>query len=178
MAIFFTFPPISNHLHPLQVENCGSNSRLVVDEDDNYTFRLERVNNYFNIDDVFCSLLVEGKYSILAKLSKTLNNIYGFRHQGGQTNHALRRHCMLHVITSLQSSFGREGVWICSNWTIYLYLSRVGLVSDTICEPSAQKSVASLIFYKTILCNIVKENNWAVRGSNCQWLWLFYSNQC
>ena len=25
----------SNHLHPLQVENCDSNSRLVVDEDDN-----------------------------------------------------------------------------------------------------------------------------------------------
>ena len=35
MAIFFTFSPTSNHLHPLQVENCDSNSRLVVDEDDN-----------------------------------------------------------------------------------------------------------------------------------------------
>ena len=33
MAIFFTFSPTSNHLHPLQVENCDSNSRLVVDED-------------------------------------------------------------------------------------------------------------------------------------------------
>ena len=43
MAIFFTFPLISNHLHPLQVEYCGSNSRLVVDEDDNGKFRLERV---------------------------------------------------------------------------------------------------------------------------------------
>ena len=43
MAIFFTFPPTSNHLHPLQVENCGSNSRLVVDEDDNGKLRLERV---------------------------------------------------------------------------------------------------------------------------------------
>ena len=32
MAIFFNFPPTSNHLHPLQVENCDSNSRLVVDE--------------------------------------------------------------------------------------------------------------------------------------------------
>ena len=30
-------------LHPLQVENCGSNLRLVVDEDDNGKFRLERV---------------------------------------------------------------------------------------------------------------------------------------
>ena len=32
MAIFFNFSPTSNHLHPLQVENCGSNFRLVVDE--------------------------------------------------------------------------------------------------------------------------------------------------
>ena len=35
MAIFFTFSPTSNHLYPLQVENCDSNSRLVVDKDDN-----------------------------------------------------------------------------------------------------------------------------------------------
>ena len=39
----FTFSPTSNHLHPLQVENCDSNSRLVVDEDDNGKFRLEMV---------------------------------------------------------------------------------------------------------------------------------------
>ena len=32
MAILFNFSPDSSHLHPLQVENCGSNSRLVVDE--------------------------------------------------------------------------------------------------------------------------------------------------
>ena len=32
-----------NHLHPLQVENCDSNLRLVVDEDDNGKFSLERV---------------------------------------------------------------------------------------------------------------------------------------
>ena len=44
MAIFFTFSPTSSHLHPLQVENCGSDSRLVVDEDDNGKFRLQRVN--------------------------------------------------------------------------------------------------------------------------------------
>ena len=44
MANFFTFPPTSSHLYPLQVENCGSNSRLVVDEDDNGKFRLQRVN--------------------------------------------------------------------------------------------------------------------------------------
>ena len=43
MAIFFNFKTTSNYLHPLQVENCDSNSRLVVDEDDNGKFRLERV---------------------------------------------------------------------------------------------------------------------------------------
>ena len=45
MAIFLIFSPTSNHLHPLQVENCDSNSRLVVDEDDNGKFRLERVKS-------------------------------------------------------------------------------------------------------------------------------------
>ena len=35
MAIFFNFAPTLNNLHPLQAENCDSNSRLVVDEDDN-----------------------------------------------------------------------------------------------------------------------------------------------
>ena len=42
MTIFFNFNTTSN---PLQVENCNSNSRLVVDEDDNGKFRPERVNN-------------------------------------------------------------------------------------------------------------------------------------
>ena len=45
MDIFFNFSPTSNHLHPLQVENCDSNSRIVVDEDDNSKFRLEKVNS-------------------------------------------------------------------------------------------------------------------------------------
>ena len=44
MAIFFNFSPTSSHLRPLQVENCDSNSRLVVDEDDKSKFRLEKVN--------------------------------------------------------------------------------------------------------------------------------------
>ena len=35
MAIFFNISPTSNHLHLLQVGNCDSNSRLVVDEGDN-----------------------------------------------------------------------------------------------------------------------------------------------
>ena len=43
MVISFNLSPTSNHLHPLQVENCDSNSRLVVDEDDNGKFRLQRV---------------------------------------------------------------------------------------------------------------------------------------
>ena len=42
MVIFFNFKTTSNYLQPLQVENCDSNSRLVVDEDDNGKPRLER----------------------------------------------------------------------------------------------------------------------------------------
>ena len=53
MAIFFNFSPTSNHLHPLQVENCDSNSRLVVDEDDNVKFRLEMVNHTEDIALMF-----------------------------------------------------------------------------------------------------------------------------
>ena len=40
---FFNLSLSSSHLYPLQVENCDSNSRLVVDEDDNGKVRLERV---------------------------------------------------------------------------------------------------------------------------------------
>ena len=43
MVIFFNFSLTSNHHYPLQVGNCDSNSRLVVDEDDNGKFRIERV---------------------------------------------------------------------------------------------------------------------------------------
>ena len=52
MPIFFNFSPTSNHLRPLQVENCDSNSRLVVGEDDYDKFRLERVKalKYFHIN--------------------------------------------------------------------------------------------------------------------------------
>ena len=44
IAIFINFSLTSNHLHPLQVGNCDSNSRLVVDEDDIGKFRPERGN--------------------------------------------------------------------------------------------------------------------------------------
>ena len=44
IAIFINFSLTSNHLHPLQVENCDSNSRLALDEDDIGKFRPERVS--------------------------------------------------------------------------------------------------------------------------------------
>ena len=44
MVIFVNFSLTLNHLHPLQAENCDSNLRFVVDEDDNGKFRLKRVN--------------------------------------------------------------------------------------------------------------------------------------
>ena len=52
MTIFYNFSLTSSHLQPLQVENCDSNSRLVVDEDDNGKLRPDRVyqasaKNYF-----------------------------------------------------------------------------------------------------------------------------------
>ena len=53
MAILFIFSPTLNHLHPLQVENCDSNSRLVVDEDDNGKFRLEKVKGMDYFEDYF-----------------------------------------------------------------------------------------------------------------------------
>ena len=46
MTIFFTFSPTTNHLHLLQVENCDSNSRLVVDEDDIVKLGLKGLNKY------------------------------------------------------------------------------------------------------------------------------------
>ena len=53
MVIYFNFSLTSSHLRPLQVENCDSNSRLVVDEDDNGKFRPERVNweNIWHLND-------------------------------------------------------------------------------------------------------------------------------
>ena len=43
IAVFINFSPTPSHLHPLQVENCDDNSRLLVDEDDNGNFRLEEL---------------------------------------------------------------------------------------------------------------------------------------
>ena len=46
MVIFCNVLTTLNHFHPLQVENCDSNSRLVVDEDDNGKLRLDRVKTH------------------------------------------------------------------------------------------------------------------------------------
>ena len=64
MEILFNFSPTSNHLHPLQVENCDSNSRLVVGEDDNGKFRLERVNTHFT------KLIFFKRFRVLLWISK------------------------------------------------------------------------------------------------------------
>ena len=60
----------SNHLHPLQVGNCGSNSRLVVDEDDNCKFRLERVDRLSRLH----------KYIFFHFLVSTINSLPEFEH--------------------------------------------------------------------------------------------------
>ena len=54
MAIFVNLSPSLNYLHPLQGENCYSNSRLVVGEDDNGKLRLERVNMYTVVIEFTC----------------------------------------------------------------------------------------------------------------------------
>ena len=61
MPISFT----SSHLHSLQVENCGSNSQLVVDEDDNGKFSLERVNGLQTLHVLTDSSHVDNAWDIL-----------------------------------------------------------------------------------------------------------------
>ena len=56
MAIFCTLSPTSNHIHPLQVENCDSNSRLVVDEDGNVKSGLKGLSPYDAIKHNFTSM--------------------------------------------------------------------------------------------------------------------------
>ena len=73
ITFFFNFSTTSNHLHPLQVENCDSNSRLVVNEYDNGKFRVERVKprkSFFSL-----------------KISVVLRNtdIFMWSHTGGCT---------------------------------------------------------------------------------------------
>ena len=47
MVILFNFSLTSNHFHSLQLENCDSNSRLVVDEDDYGKLKLEMVKSMY-----------------------------------------------------------------------------------------------------------------------------------
>ena len=49
MVIFFNLSPSSSRLYPLQAENCGSNSRLVVDEDDNVKSGLKGLSNFTSV---------------------------------------------------------------------------------------------------------------------------------
>ena len=67
IAIFFNFSPTSSHLHPLQVKNCDSNSWLVVDEDDNGKFRLERVKHQDL--KMFRRLGAKGSYLTLVRVA-------------------------------------------------------------------------------------------------------------
>ena len=53
IVIFLNFSLTANHLHPLQVENCDSNSRLLVDEDDHGKFNLERVKSWIRPATMF-----------------------------------------------------------------------------------------------------------------------------
>ena len=73
MDNFFNFPTTSNHLHPLQVENCDSNSRIVVDEDDNGKFRLEKVNSSVCVwgggGEYFTLFAVSDKWVTIVRLS-------------------------------------------------------------------------------------------------------------
>ena len=77
MAIFFNFSPTSSHLHPLQVENCDSNSRLVVDEDDNGKRRLERVNIHilYSVWRQRCRFIVWYQIIRLFRLHFTLRSL-------------------------------------------------------------------------------------------------------
>ena len=58
MVVFFHLSPTTSHLHPLQAENCDTNSRLVVDKDENGKFRLERVNKEKIIYAVLLTLIL------------------------------------------------------------------------------------------------------------------------
>ena len=60
--IFFHLSPTLSHFHPLQIENCGSNSRLVVDENDNGKLGLERVKPLSYVHHFYFNPLVVSRY--------------------------------------------------------------------------------------------------------------------
>ena len=62
MVIFFNLSTSSSHLYPLQAENCDSNSRLVVDEDDNVKSGTTKKKHVFFLPSVRIRLLpISGK---------------------------------------------------------------------------------------------------------------------
>ena len=68
ITIFFSLPPTSSHLNPLQVENCDSNSRLVVDEGDNGKFRPERVKA---LKYIYLKQKIKNKFTINVLVSSS-----------------------------------------------------------------------------------------------------------
>ena len=74
IVIFPNFYTTSNHLHPLQVGNCDSNSRLVVDEDDNGKVRLERVKKILVIFTHLKLWVAVARHKF--KLAKNLNDLF------------------------------------------------------------------------------------------------------
>ena len=50
--MFFHLSPTVSHLHSVQAENCDSNSRLVLNQDDHGIFRLKRVNKQHLYDQL------------------------------------------------------------------------------------------------------------------------------
>ena len=73
MAIFFTFSPTSNHFHPLEVENCDSNSRLVVDEDDYVKPGLKGLIHIYNL---YCSRFFYYSFLKISALIKHESDVY------------------------------------------------------------------------------------------------------
>ena len=57
-VFFFHFSPTSNHFHPLQVENCDSNLRLVVDENENVKSGLKELRVWGNTDLSFNGMVM------------------------------------------------------------------------------------------------------------------------
>ena len=72
MAIFFNFSSTWSHLHPLQVENRGSNSWLVVDDDDYGKFKIERVEN----DDIIFNVWTEKQKNMFIYAFQMLTKIF------------------------------------------------------------------------------------------------------
>ena len=105
MTIFFNFQTTSSHLHSLQVEYCGSNSRLVVDEDDNGKFRPERVKalKYFQVNygdqRVFSCTLI-----------RTQKIFQGKRYIGAQCGALLVGNAVPIGLTSVQNTVDRVAV--------------------------------------------------------------------